>query len=226
VEAERLARVDAERVEAERLAQVEAERVEAERRAQVETERVEAERVEAERVEAERVEAERLAQVEAERVEAERLAQVEAERVEAERLAQVEAERVEAERLAQVEAERVAAVAAAADDAGSLDGECGPDLLVREGDIAGEYLARLLDIIDYDGDLELWVENGHAVVAIVGDSCKALIGPGNQTLDALQELIRLAVEQKTGIRSELVLEISGQRQAQAQSTELAGAAQR
>jgi spoIIIJ-associated protein len=27
------------------------------------------------------------------------------------------------------------------------------DLLVREGDIAADYLERLLDIIDYDGDI-------------------------------------------------------------------------
>ena len=42
------------------------------------------------------------------------------------------------------------------------------DLLVREGDIAADYLERLLDIVDYDGDIDLDVENDRAVVAIVG----------------------------------------------------------
>src|SRR4029079_7145042 len=43
-----------------------------------------------------------------------------------------------------------------------------PSLLVQEGDIAADYLERLLDIVDYDGDIDLDVENGRAMVAIVG----------------------------------------------------------
>ena len=86
-------------------------------------------------------------------------------------------------------------------------------LLVQEGDIAADYLERLLDIIDYDGDIDLDVENDRAVVAIVGDGLQALVGPQGQTLDALQELTRLAVQQRTGIRSRLMLDVSGHRQA-------------
>jgi spoIIIJ-associated protein len=104
-----------------------------------------------------------------------------------------------------------------ADDADGTDPqsdklESGP-LLVREGDIAADYLERLLDIIDYDGDIDLDVENDRAVVAIVGDGLQALVGPDGQTLDALQELTRLAVQQRTGIRSRLMLDVSGHRQA-------------
>ena len=39
----------------------------------------------------------------------------------------------------------------------------GDDLLVQEGDIAGDYLERLLDIVDYDGDIDLDVEGDRAV---------------------------------------------------------------
>jgi spoIIIJ-associated protein len=85
------------------------------------------------------------------------------------------------------------------------------DLLVQEGDIAADYLERLLDIVDYDGDIDLDVENDRAVVAIVGKGLQALIGPRGETLDALQELTRLAVQQKTGVRSRLMLDISGHR---------------
>ena len=42
------------------------------------------------------------------------------------------------------------------------------DLLVREGDVAGDYLERLLDILDVDGDIDLDVEGDRASVAIVG----------------------------------------------------------
>ena len=69
------------------------------------------------------------------------------------------------------------------------------DLLVREGDVAGDYLERLLDILDVDGDIDLDVEGDRASVAIVGGQLTTLIGPDGATLDALQELTRLAVAQ-------------------------------
>ncbi|MDQ1730129.1 MAG: spoIIIJ-associated protein [Pseudonocardiales bacterium] len=98
----------------------------------------------------------------------------------------------------------------------------GAALLVREGDIAADYLERLLDIVDYDGDIDLDVENGRAMVAIVGSDLQPLIGQGGVTLDALQELTRLAVQQQTGVRSRLMLDVSGHRRARrAELTELA-----
>ncbi|MGN6609770.1 MAG: protein jag [Jatrophihabitans sp.] len=93
----------------------------------------------------------------------------------------------------------------------SEGGERGNSLLVREGDIAADYLERLLDIVDYDGDIDLDVENDRAVVAIVGGDLKALVGPRGEVLDALQELTRLAVQQQTGVRSRLMLDVSGHR---------------
>lgn len=88
----------------------------------------------------------------------------------------------------------------------------GGDLLVQEGDIAADYLERLLDIADYDGDIDLDVENERAVVAVVGSDLRALVGAHGETLDALQELTRLAVQQQTGVRSRLMLDIGGHRQ--------------
>jgi spoIIIJ-associated protein len=84
-------------------------------------------------------------------------------------------------------------------------------LLVREGDIAGDYLERLLDIVDYDGDIDLDVEGDRAVVAVIGGELQGLIGPSGVTLEALQELTRLAVQQQTGVRSRLMLDIGGYR---------------
>jgi len=91
--------------------------------------------------------------------------------------------------------------------------EPGTDLLVQEGDIAADYLERLLDIVDYDGDIDLDVENGRAMVAIVGSDLQSLVGADGATLDALQELTRLAVQQQTGVRSRLMLDVSGHRKA-------------
>ncbi len=85
-------------------------------------------------------------------------------------------------------------------------------LLVREGDIAGDYLERLLDIADFDGDIDLDVENDRAIVAVLGGSeLKPLIGTRGSTLDALQELTRLAVQRETGVRSRLMLDVGGYR---------------
>jgi len=93
------------------------------------------------------------------------------------------------------------------DDRGSNE-----DLLVREGDIAGDYLERLLDLVDYDGDIDLDVEAGRAVVSIDGgDDLEKLVGPRGNALEALQELTRLAVQQETGARSRLMLDVAGWR---------------
>jgi spoIIIJ-associated protein len=105
--------------------------------------------------------------------------------------------------------------AAPADTDAAASRETGGDaesLLVREGDIAADYLERLLDIIDYDGDIDLDVENGRAAVAIVGPNLRSLVGAHGETLDALQELTRLAVAQQTGARSRLMLDVGGHRE--------------
>jgi spoIIIJ-associated protein len=86
------------------------------------------------------------------------------------------------------------------------------DLLVQEGDIAGDYLERLLDILDYDGDIDLDVEAGRAIVSIDGgEDLENLVGSRGSVLEALQELTRLAVQQETGMRCRLMLDVAGWR---------------
>lgn len=103
----------------------------------------------------------------------------------------------------------------------------GDDLLVREGDVAGDYLERLLDILDVDGDIDLDVEGDRASVAIVGGQLSDLVGRDGAVLDALQELTRLAVAQSTGVRSRLMLDIGGFRaKRRADLSSLAGEAAR
>lgn len=83
--------------------------------------------------------------------------------------------------------------------------------LEREGDIAADYLEALLDIADFDGDIDMDVEGDRAMVAIVGADLGQLVGPNAKVLDALQELTRLAVTQQTGERSRLMLDIANYR---------------
>ncbi|MBM7368725.1 Jag family protein [Gordonia hydrophobica] len=83
------------------------------------------------------------------------------------------------------------------------------DQLVEEGEIAGDYLEQLLDILDFDGDIDLDVDGDRAIVSIDGGKdLTKLVGRDGEILDALQELTRLAVQQVTGDRSRLMLDIS------------------
>jgi spoIIIJ-associated protein len=84
-----------------------------------------------------------------------------------------------------------------------------PTDLVQEGDVAADYLESLLDILDLDGDLDMDVEGERAVVAIVGKGLGSLVGDKGETLEALQELTRLAVQREMGVRSRLMLDIGG-----------------
>ncbi len=83
--------------------------------------------------------------------------------------------------------------------------------LEAEGDIAADYLEELLDIADFDGDLDMDVEGDRAAVSIVGEDLDALVGEEGAVLEALQELTRLAVYRETGERSRLMLDIGGYR---------------
>ncbi|MGA6203590.1 protein jag [Nocardia testacea] len=86
------------------------------------------------------------------------------------------------------------------------------EALIEEGEIAADYLEQLLDVLDFDGDIDLDVEGDRAVVSIDGGKdLTKLVGHSGEVLDALQELTRLAVQQSTGIRSRLMLDVAGWR---------------
>lgn len=91
--------------------------------------------------------------------------------------------------------------------------------LEEEGDVAADYIEGLLDIADIDGDLELDVRQGRAYVSVdaAGDSIRLLSDP--DTVQALQELTRLAVQSKTGRFSRVILDVGGSRDARRRELE-------
>ncbi|WP_285733266.1 R3H domain-containing nucleic acid-binding protein [Nocardiopsis sp. ATB16-24] len=86
------------------------------------------------------------------------------------------------------------------------------EALENEGDIAADYIEGLLDIADFDGDIDMDVEGDRALVSVVGATLTELIGERGEVLEALQELTRLAVHRTTGERSRLMLDIGGYRE--------------
>ncbi|GAA1366677.1 single-stranded DNA-binding protein [Catellatospora chokoriensis] len=83
--------------------------------------------------------------------------------------------------------------------------------LFRQSEIAADYIEGLLDILDADGDIDELVSAGRPVVEVVGSRLQSLVGPRGATLEALQELTRLAIFKQTGEPSRLLLDVGGYR---------------
>jgi spoIIIJ-associated protein len=123
------------------------------------------------------------------------------------------------------EAKTGEAIAVAGDSADTVDGPKDEDRtdeaarpaavsdadLFRQSEIAADYVEGLLDILDYDGDIDEVVSGGRPVVEVVGARLQTLVGQRGATLEALQELTRLAVFRRTGVPSRLLLDIGGYR---------------
>ena len=123
-------------------------------------------------------------------------------------------ERVDAEPVGRAPADGDEGTEPAAPPAATTD----PEKLSEESVIAADYIEGLLDILDYDGDIDELVSGGRPMVEVVAEDAAArrlqnLVGPRGATLEALQELTRLAVFRQTGTPSRLLLDVSGYRAA-------------
>lgn len=85
-----------------------------------------------------------------------------------------------------------------------------------EGEIAADYIEALLDIADLEGDIEIEQTETRTTIVVgeAGDDLGDL--PKPDVVAALQELTRLAVQQRTGEFSRLVLDVAGSRDARAE----------
>ena len=83
-------------------------------------------------------------------------------------------------------------------------------------EIAADYLEGLLDIADLDGDIDIEIRENRTYLSVEAEddeseALELLVGRQGETLDALQELVRLSVLAGTGERSRLILDIAGHR---------------
>jgi spoIIIJ-associated protein len=129
---------------------------------------------------------------------------------------QTELDDVAVEDLAETEAAKGTAEAEeteeGADEAAAPKRKAASDAdLFRQSEIAADYIEGLLDILDADGDIDELVSGGRPVVEVVGSRLQSLVGPRGATLEALQELTRLAIFKQTGEPSRLLLDVGGYR---------------
>ncbi len=81
----------------------------------------------------------------------------------------------------------------------------------EEAEAAADLLEGLLDAMDLPGDLRISVQESHAEVEVIGLEEGVLIGRRGQTLDAVQELVRTAMQRRFERRSRVLVDVDGYR---------------
>ena len=86
--------------------------------------------------------------------------------------------------------------------------------LEQQGEIAADFIEEFLDVADLDGDLDIEFKKERVYISVQSDG-ESNLGKISDpdTVEAIQELARLAVQAKTGDMSRLILDIGGSRQA-------------
>ena len=88
--------------------------------------------------------------------------------------------------------------------------------LEKEGEIAADFIEEFLDLADLDGDLEIEFKQERVYLTVDSDGESNLGKVSDpETVSAIQEITRLAVQSKTGEMSRLILDIAGSRDAKA-----------
>jgi spoIIIJ-associated protein len=105
------------------------------------------------------------------------------------------------------EADASDAPAPAPDDAEELE----PATPEAVAETAKEFLSGLLESMDLDAEVEATVDETGAFIDVNGESLGVLIGRRGQTLDALQELARTAVQRRLRSRVRLLVDVEGYR---------------
>jgi spoIIIJ-associated protein len=87
-------------------------------------------------------------------------------------------------------------------------------LLDDQADAAEDFIHGLLDVLDMDGEAEADFEGDAIFVDVTGPEMALLIGRHGATLEAIQDLVRAAVQHKTSSHVRLTLDIDGYRERQ------------
>jgi spoIIIJ-associated protein len=77
--------------------------------------------------------------------------------------------------------------------------------------VAAEFVVGALEVMGFDAKVESSVQEGRAVIDVTGDDLGILIGRRGQTLEALQELTRTAVQRRLKTHIRLLVDVEGYR---------------
>lgn len=92
--------------------------------------------------------------------------------------------------------------------------------LEQESEIAADFIEEFLDVADLDGDLDIEIKADRVYISVTAEGDSNLEKVSDQeTVAALQELTRLAVQSKTGNPSRLILDVAGSRDARVKELE-------
>ncbi len=83
--------------------------------------------------------------------------------------------------------------------------------LDEEADLAADFVEGLLDRLDLPGDIEIEITEEQALLNLDDVGSGLLIGRRGATLDALQELVRCAVQRQTERRTRVRVDVEGYR---------------
>ena len=106
---------------------------------------------------------------------------------------------------------------AALEDAGFGEERPEPPPPEEVATIAGEFVSGVLAAMGLEAEVGTSVEEERARVDVKGESLGILIGRKGQTLDALQEIARTAVQRRVRARVRLLVDIEGYRDRRRQS---------
>ena len=81
----------------------------------------------------------------------------------------------------------------------------------ESAETAKEFVEGLLDAMDLEAEVNVESEPERALVDVTGENLGLLIGRRGQTLDALQELVRAAVQRRLKARVRLLVDVEGYR---------------
>lgn len=92
------------------------------------------------------------------------------------------------------------------------DGDLSLDQVLEDAvEDALDFVEGLLDAMDLDGEVAAEVKEGAISVVITGESSGILIGRHGRTLEAIQDLLRTAVQRQAQTRIRLSLDVEGYR---------------
>jgi spoIIIJ-associated protein len=97
------------------------------------------------------------------------------------------------------------------------DEESEEDRLAMAREDALDFVDGLLDAMDVDGEASVDVQDRRVYVSVEGPEAALLIGHHGQTLDAIQELLRSAVQRQVRARVWVTLDVQGYRERRRES---------